>query len=54
MGIRKQVQCCCRFQGLILSGSYTDFSPAWYKDVGFTITLVAFLNLIMPGMILVP
>jgi hypothetical protein len=43
------LSCWRRFQGLILSGSYTDFTPAWYKDVGFSITLVAFLNLIMPG-----
>ncbi|GBF87433.1 dynein heavy chain axonemal protein [Raphidocelis subcapitata] len=36
------------FQNLILAGSYRDFSPGWYENVGMSLFLVAALSIVLP------
>ncbi|KAI8468596.1 MAG: hypothetical protein J3K34DRAFT_477538 [Monoraphidium minutum] len=36
------------FQNLVLAGSYRDFSPGWYENVGVSILIVAVLNVVLP------
>jgi len=33
---------------VVFKGSYTDFIPAWYSDVGATITKAMVINAFMP------
>jgi hypothetical protein len=39
-----------RFQNLILAGSYYDFTPGWYENVGMSIFIVAVLSVVMTPM----